>query len=302
MKRKAYVGLFVVLLLVYLGLNLLIAPDKASLAHYHLSMAGARAITISFVVPISLIYLAGAYGAVKMNGYTQLIKKSPEAKPLNTVSIGLMVLVMAQLVAAILGNLVGLISRHETNWIPTMTIINNYLLILLPGVALGVMAYGAWRLSRILRPKNSPYETHVLMLLFIILSSFYSYFIVSQPLHNTVGPNLYFMPKWTVVLTIAIPYLFIWYLGIFGAYQLYAYQRSVKGLIYKGSLIYVAAGVSFVVLSLIAVRFLVTISAQLSRLKITPILLIVYGFLALLGAGFGLIAWGAHKLRRIEEV
>jgi hypothetical protein len=63
-----------------------------------------------------------------------------------------------------------------------------------------------------------------------------------------------------------------------------------------------ALGISAVVVSSVAVRFLATASTQVSRLSLTPVLFIIYGFLVLLGAGFALIAYGATRMRRIEEV
>jgi hypothetical protein len=91
-------------------------------------------------------------------------------------------------------------------------------------------------------------------------------------------------------------------MGFLAAYRLYTYQRRVKGAIYRSSLIYVAVGIAAVVMSSIAVRFLATISNQLNRLKLTPVLFIIYGLLVLIAIGFLSIAWGAKKLRRIEEV
>ena len=302
MKRRVYIGLFAALILVYLGLNLLISPDKTSLAHYHLSSAGARAITYSVVIPISLIYVIGAYGSLTMKGYSQLIRSSKEGRSLNTISNGLLVLVLSQVLVADLGSVVSLILRHNPTWAEPLTIIDNYLVVLLTGVGLVVIAAGAWRLSGLVRHRVGGYEQGIFTLLFIGLSSFYSFFIIHQPIHTPLGRRLYFMPDWLIVLSLAIPYLFFWYLGFFGAYSIYGYQKNVKGSIYKGSLSYVAAGIAMVVVSSMAVRFITTISTKLSRLSITPVLFIVYGFLVLLAIGFLLIAWGAKKLRRIEEV
>jgi hypothetical protein len=301
-KRKAYIGLFAVLMLLYLGLSLLVPADKATLAHYHLSVAGARAITASVVVPIAIIWTIGAFGSLQIKDYSQLIKKSKEGEPLNIISDGLMVLVIAQVLISDLGNIVALLLRHHLNWAPTLTIVNNYLAVLLTGAGLSVIAVGAWRLMSLLRHRPSALFQHGMTFLLIVLSAIYSYSIIREPLHTPLGHRLYYIPDWLILLSIAIPYLVFWYFGLLASYCIYNYQKNVQGRLYKGSLGYIAAGIAMVVVSSIAVRFLATVSTKLSRLRITPILLIIYGFLALIAIGFLLIAWGARKLRRIEEV
>lgn len=302
MKLKAYIGVFVVLMLLYLGLSLLVPADKATLAHYHLSDAGARAITISVVIPIAIIWTIGAFGTIQIKRYSQLIKSSKEGKPLNIISDGLMVLVIAQVLSSDISSTVGIILRHHLSWTPTLTIINNYLAVLLTGAGLSIVAFGAWKLMNLLNRRPSPWAQHGLVFLVIILSSIYSYSIIREPIHTPLARRLYFMPDWLILLSIAIPYLIFWYLGFLASYSIYNYQKNVKGAIYRGSLSYVAGGIAMVVVSSIAVRFLASISTSLSRLKITPVLLIIYAFLAIIGIGFLLIAWGAKKLRRIEEV
>lgn len=301
-KLKAYIGVFAVLILLYLGLSLLVPADKATLAHYHLSTSGARALTISVVIPIAIIWTVGAFGSIQIKRYSQLINKSKEGRPLNIISDGLLVLVIAQVLSSDISSTVALVLRRHLSWAPTLTIINNYFSVLLTGIGLSIIALGAWKLMELLNRRPGPWVQHGLVFLVIVLSSIYSYSIIIEPIHTPLARRLYYMPDWLILLTIAIPYLIFWYLGFLASYSIYNYQKNVKGAIYKGSLSYVAGGIAMVVVSSIAVRFLATISTSLSRLKITPVLLIIYAFLAIIGIGFLLIAWGAKKLRRIEEV
>lgn len=301
MKQKAYIVLFAILILTYLGLNLLIAPTKEVLQHYDLTLLHARVLTASFVIPIAIIYTIGAYGAIKMKQYSLLIKSSKEGKYFNRFSNGLLILVLAQAITSVSNSLVSIVALHKLAWLPTVTVLNNYMVLLLTGFSLAVIALAAKNLISLLPKKSSGWEQHIIMLIFVALSAAYSYLIVAQPIHTTLARRTYFMPNWLVLITIAIPYLYVWYMGFWGAYQLFNFQKRVKGLIYKNSLVYVAGGLALVISSSIVIRILATISAQINRLKLTPILFIIYGFLLLIGVGFILITLGTRKLRRIEE-
>lgn len=302
MKTRLYIGLFAILTVVYIGLSFLIPPDKAALKQYHLSVGGARALTASFVIPITIIWLAGLYGSLKMKGYAQLVRKSKEGPAFYYLALGIIVLVITQPLNAVLGSLLAFTARHHTTWAPSLTIIYNYLSLIFMATGLVIIALGAEKLVNLVRIKYSFWYRQIWMLAFIALSSIYSYFIIAQPIHTSLSRRSYFMPNWLILLTIAIPYLFFWYRGFFAASAIFSYQKKVKGSVYKGSLSYLAAGIALVVVSSIAIRFISTASTQISRLSLTPVLFIIYGFLVLLGAGFLLITYGAKKLWMIEEV
>jgi hypothetical protein len=96
--------------------------------------------------------------------------------------------------------------------------------------------------------------------------------------------------------------MLIWYKGLTAVFDLFLYQRRITGKIYKESLRYLAAGILVVIVTSVGTRVLTTISTSLSGFNLTPLLLVVYALVLLNAAGFLLIAFGANKLRRIEEV
>jgi hypothetical protein len=63
----------------------------------------------------------------------------------------------------------------------------------------------------------------------------------------------------------------------------------------------VALGIAVVVLGSVLTRVFISISTTITNLKLTPILIIIYGLLSVIAAGYILIAIGAKKLRKIEE-
>ncbi len=302
MKAKYYALIFAILIVIYAGLSLIPAPDRQTLVQYHLSPAHARVLSASIVLPVVAIWLAAMYGFVKLKEYAQLIKSSPDGKAFDTISVGVLFLALGSPLASIFTTAGTLLVRHYPGWQSAATIINNYVGLITMALGLYYIARGADQLVKLVRKKPSESEQHVLVLLFIALSTLYSYFIITRPINNVVEQKIYHMPNVLILITLAIPYLYFWYRGLVGAYYLYHYQKNIKGKIYKGSLSWVAAGIAIIIASSIFVRLLVTISARISTLSLTPILLIIYGFLIVSALGYLLIALGAKRLRRIEEV
>ncbi len=302
MKVKYYKYIFAVLILLYTGLSLLPAPDAHTLSQYHLSSLHARILIATIVLPVIAIWLAAMYGFIKLKDYALLIKESRDGRAFNTISTGLLFLAIGSPLASVISAYFKLLVNTHPGWLANTTIINNYVSLLTMVIGLFFIAVGAEQLASLVKKKPSDQEQRNLVLLFILLSSFYSYFIITQPIHNSLNQRIYYMPNVLVILTLAIPYLYFWYRGLVASYSLYHYQKHVKGQVYKGSLSLVAYGIATVIVTSILVRLLVTISARISNLSLTPLLLIIYGFLIIAAAGYVLIALGAKRLRRIEEV
>jgi len=134
----------------------------------------------------------------------------------------------------------------------------------------------------------------------IILASVYTWLI------TTHGPGVapdksFYLPDWVIVFTLAVPYTFIWCVGFNAVYQLREYKNGVKGTIYKRAFENLSKGFGVIILLSITIQFITTLAAQLSRLNLTPLLLVVYLLILLYAVGYGLVARGSNKLRGIEE-
>jgi hypothetical protein len=172
----------------------------------------------------------------------------------------------------------------------------------LVGIGLVVISAGAGRLRQLVKAPPSKLAQDIWAVFFVIFSALYAYFIIIQPIHTPLARRVYFLPDWLLVVSIAIPYMLIWYKGLTAVFDLFLYQRRITGKIYKESVRYLAAGILVVIVTSVATRVLTTISTSLSGFNLTPLLLVVYALVLLNAAGFLLIAFGANKLRRIEEV
>jgi hypothetical protein len=116
-----------------------------------------------------------------------------------------------------------------------------------------------------------------------------------------VASDPYHMPDWLIILTLVIPYTFIWCIGIQASVWLYKYRTSVKGFIYRRALVNLSQGVGVIIVVSVLLRFLTTLTEQLNRLNVTPLLMVLYLLILLYAIGFGLVARGAKKLKQIEE-
>ncbi len=301
MKAK-YRNLFLLLITIYVCFSLLPSPTKQVLSQYHLNTVQARLLTLTVILPVIGIWLVALYGFLRFKEYTSLIKNSRDGKAMDKLCDGLLLLALGPPLAAALSAILTFLARTYSGWTGSITIFNNYITLIVMSLGLYFISDGAEQLIALVRKKPSRREQNLLVLLFIILSTFYAHLVINQADGTTLGGRVYYMPNILILATIAIPYLYFWYRGLVGAYYIYYYQKQINGEIYKKSLVYLATGIASVILASILVRFLVSISAKLTALSLTPILLIVYGLLFVSGMGYALIAIGAKRLRKIEEV
>jgi len=114
--------------------------------------------------------------------------------------------------------------------------------------------------------------------------------------------NHYHMPVWLAVLTVIIPYLYAWFVGIMSAYEITLHAKGVKGLLYRKALMNIVTGLLAVVLSFIAVQYLNNAWQMPAHVIFTGHLVVSTIFRIIGGAGYILMAIGANRLKRIEEV
>jgi hypothetical protein len=296
-----YLAAFSILTIAYLAENFLPKPDKMVLNKYHLSLAGYHWLVYPLVTLLVLIWLASLYGSLRVKSYSKLIKSSHDGRGMNRISNGLLVLTLSLPLNSNISYVVNHFGRRHADLLPTMTIINNYIVLALAATAFTLLFSGSQDLHRLIRGRIRQLPPMVWQGFFILFSSLYSYFIIAQPIHTPLARRAYFLPDWLLALTIAAPYVFFWYLGARAAYNIYLYRSNINGSLYKSALNFVALGIAVVVLGSVLTRVFISISTTITNLKLTPILIIIYGLLSVIAAGYILIAIGAKKLRRIEE-
>ena len=298
--KRAYTASFALLVVLYLCLTFIPTPDRTALHHYHLSTSRFHWLVLPIVIFLILIWIAAYYGSLRVQSYAYLIRRSADGKAFKLVADGILILAISLPVTVAVNSIITLVERYHPGARESLTIINNYFNLLIMGVALTLIARGAEGLSGLVETKIKTLPEKFWVFLLVVFSVFYAYFVANQP-EDSASNSVYYMPRWLVLATIAIPYIYIWYRGIKGAYLIHQYQTRVRGALYKHALRYLALGIGAVVLSSVINRTISTAAARITRLDLTPILLIIYGFLIVIAIGYILIALGAKKLKQIEE-
>ncbi len=302
MKSKLYLYLFIILTAVYVCFALGLPSNPQTLEKYNITQGQSRLLSLTIVVPLILVWFSALYGFLRFKAYATVIRDSREGKAFNQLANGLMVLAFSLPISASISSYLNYVAHQNTGLTPTATILKNYIALLFALVALFMVAKGAEGLLRTLRSKPVLVHPTYITIGFIMLSNFFTWLIIVRPSSNETGQVIYYLPDWLIITTLAIPYLLVWYMGALAAYRLYLYRDKVKGLIYQQAFTELARGIGVIVASSIFLQLLTTLSARLNRLDLTPILLIIYLLVVFYAVGYGLVARGAKRLKKIEEV
>jgi hypothetical protein len=120
-------------------------------------------------------------------------------------------------------------------------------------------------------------------------------------LDHTELRQVYHMSPELVMLTLGIPYIYTWFLGLFAVAELFAYSRKVVGVVYRRGWNWLIAGLVSIITVSILIQYLTTLSTWLTSLSLGGILLLLFALLLLLAAAYIVLALGTQKLMKIEE-
>jgi hypothetical protein len=146
-KRRLQFYLYLSLILIYLVITLLPAPDALVLQHYHLSATSYRLVDLAVVLPFIAIWLIAYYGFSRLRRYSELIANSRDGHQVFRLSQGLMVLAYGLPFAAIANAWLTYLSRHNMVSASMATIVHHYVDVIFPVIAFFVISIGARRLS-----------------------------------------------------------------------------------------------------------------------------------------------------------
>jgi hypothetical protein len=290
-------GLLVVVYIVLL-LSLPISEHSLGLYLVNLDHVQYRLLIFTLIVPFWLIWFAAFYAYNKLQEYTKLLGDEKEAPAFRNISRGVQIMAWGLAVPAILSVILrGFVVRYQSFDVPA-TIISNYLMLAVPLVAFTFIGTGARALSNIVKKRPGYIGMRLFALAFIVLGVSYCYLTLYD--RNPNG-NPYHLSTFGMISTVIIPYLYAWFLGFVGCYELVVYTKNIKGLLYKRALSFVTAGVGIVVVSSIFIQYLTVVYAS-EVITLSYALLVLYPFLAIEALGYTLIAFGSRRLKKIEEI
>jgi len=299
LKKLNAFAVYAVLALISLLLNLVLPPNAATMAAYHLTKTEYHVLVLLIYLPMAAIWFTAFYGYKTLQDYTALIKKTDEGQNFYKMSIGLVWLAWGAPLSSISSAILYAIVHNNVGLYTTAIIIEHYISVVIAIVAFTYIGIGTHKLAaRNQRPTSLSIQ--LIMLFFTAFGVIYSFFTFNQVTGTSVNP--YHLPVWIILLTIIVPYLYAWYMGLFSAYEILLYRQQATGLLYKRALTYIASGIAAIIASSIMVEFITSGTKYLTRLNLNAVLLVVYIFLAISAVGYLLVALGTKKLKKIEEV
>jgi hypothetical protein len=301
-RQKLYYGLFALAALIYIIATLLgpLGPNR-----FDLSPAKTRWLQATIALPVVLIWFSAVYGALKFKNYTSTIQKDADGRALDGVATGLSVLVASYIINGTFGTLRAW-ATHD-GWLSTFTIISNYLAVALALVAFTLMYRGSNKLAVVTRrPSKTTVRRLAVAVLLAVIAGLYVVVMLTYNYRSSTPDasrySSFYLPDALILLTLVVPYLVSWACGMLTCFNISAYQRHVKGVIYRSALRRLAVGTMTAVLFSILLQMLIAFSTFFARQGLAIILLIVYLIIIMYGAGFLIIASGARRLSAIEKV
>jgi hypothetical protein len=304
-KYWAISVLFTTLAIVYIVQVLTSSVSPATQAKYHASAGQIHKLGLAVAVPYIVIWIVGLVGYLWLHSYTTYLGKDKDASGFRVLTRGVFLLTFWLPFSTLVGNLAS--SYYTTHPSSTATLVRlvNYVNILLLLPAFWWLYQGANQLLASAKIHYSSLTTKQIAL-FLAFSAVYVFLTFQDPVRATsadgVAKATYYLSDWWILLTLVIPRLIMWYLGFSAAASIILYRRKVKGKLYKDALRWVSLGLVGIVSSTIVLRIVQSLTTQLAKLSLLVLFLVVYALLAIIAVGYVLLAKGASRLQKIEEL
>jgi hypothetical protein len=280
-------------------LTLLPAPSPATLIRFHLTPTSLRLLDVTFLIAEFAIWFAAFYGYTQLSRYSRLTHSGKESTQIAKLARGLLLLSIGLPITALLSAILSIIAAHNPGFAAPSVIINNYAGVVFPLLAMLWLSIGARGLGGLARTRPRFWLSNAVVLATIILGVVFCCLVV---LGHKQLRLMYHMSPQLVMLTLGIPYMYTWFLGLYSASELQAYSRKVAGVVYRKAWGLMISGVlGFIFLSII-LQYLSTLATWLASLTLYEVLALLYVLLSLFIIAFILFALGAKKLMKIEEV
>jgi hypothetical protein len=290
---------FGILTFIACALSLILPPDPESLRIYHLNAFSYRIIILFLLLPFALIWYAAFYAFAKMSEYTRYLKNAKDEAAFRKVSIGLGILAFGFVVPSIISTVLNEIAAYHHGFKEEAAIINHYIALLVPIFSFTYLGTGARMLSSSVNVKASLNGSRLFGLAFIVLCVAFTRSSVTA---HHYGGNPYYMSIYPLIITLVIPYLYSWFIGMVCAFDIWLYSQGLRGVLYKKAFSQLSLGLAVTIIGLIAIQFVTSAYGNSTDESLTYVLILIYALLAILLLGLSLMALGTNKLKKIEEV
>lgn len=288
----------------YIALIFFLPANNATRQIYHFSAIEYHVVSFIVALPMLAVWLAAFVGYAQLRAYAASIRKTPEGIYFDQLAEGVTWLAWSLPVSVIVPYVLNSVANSHPGFHAGARIISDYIVLILPLIAFSVVAAASRGLLATVRIKLTLVNARLIIIGFLLLGVLYCFFTFRHFDLTSLGSshNPYYLPIWLMVMTITIPYLYAWFMGILAAFELTLFRRHVRGVLYRQPLGLVVGGLLTVILSSVALQYIAGVAPGVGHLLLNFRLMFILLFRVIGGGGFVLIALGANRLRKIEEV
>jgi len=287
---------YIALTLFFFVLIGLLPANKLVMRSYNISAHEYHVLLFIVELPLAAIWFAAFFGYAKLRDYARSVAKTPEGTGFNRLAFGCQWLVWGLVLPSIVSLIINAIAANNHPGLHETAVIGiNYLNLVFPLIAFTLISQGAHQLIAQGRIRLAVVDIKNIIPLFVVLGVLYCYLTFRHlDLHSLAASNNpYYLPVWILLLTITIPYLYAWCIGILAAYDISLFAKYTKGLLYRRALRLVAGGLILVIASLIGVQYLHIVTPRMGHLSLNSLLVTVY---------LVYVVNGASRLKKIEDI
>lgn len=290
---------FVILVVITVGLAVGLSPDPKAVQQLHTTEATYRLAVLVLLVPYGVIWYAAFYAFTRLLKYAHATKGYPDGEAFRKITIGMGVLAYGLVLPTTASLVLQNIAIHSPDFKPAAVIISNYLTILVVLTTFAFIGSGTRILTNTIKRRPGLVGSRVFALIFIILSVAFTYLATT---YHAEHPHVYYLSTPLLIFTFIIPYLCGWSMALLSAYEFGMYAKYAKGLLYQRALQLLSYGIITTVAGSVAIQFLNNTIIAANANSVGYVLLVDYALLAIIVVGLGMMAFGAKKLQKIEEV
>jgi hypothetical protein len=288
----------------YCVLTLLLPVNHTTLQAYNLTTTQYRITQLLVIIPSLTIWFVAFLGYARFRQYASVVRTAREGGHFRQLARGCTWLAWSLPISAIATLILSAIGVRWPSLHATAIIISNYINLALPLIAFSLIGSASRGLVSDARLRFSLTNARVIMFGFLAAGVLYCYLVFRRLDLSSLGSthNPFFLPIWLTVFTIIIPYLYVWFIGVLAAYEIAVFSKHTRGVLYRRAMSLLIGGLIAVIASSIALQYLNGVQPRLDHLVINYRLVLVVLFQCIAGIGFVLMAIGATRLKRIEEV
>lgn len=304
--RRLAIYIYTPLAVAYIALSYIYPLDHATLGRRQLDLIVARIVSVSVAILFVAVWYLALYASAQLRSYSIKIRLYRDGPAFVDIANGV------QLLAFYLParNVTKIVLNYEVFLHPSFTSLANvfitYASLAIPLVAFILIGRGAQRFESVAKTRVSLPELYALGMSFILLTVWYCYASFTHA-NNTLSANWLVtipsaLPPLLRTVTIIMPYIFMWFVGLIAVYGIILYQRYVQGIIYRQALKFLSLGLALLIIISIIIQFVTASIGELQASAFAIVLAITYGLIIFLGLAFGLIARGVRNLWLLDHI